>query len=268
MDQEHGANFIPESIRQRIAGKAFQTDDVGMSKAQITVFDDCVLKIVPYQKKNEETVSVMRWLENKLPVPRVLCYEYDAERQYLLMSRMPGKMACDAYYLERPEELAARLAEAIRMLWSIDVSDCPRSRDLEVELREARFRVENHLVDMDGVEPTTFGAGGFKDPEHLLDWLEHNRPDYEPVLSHGDLCLPNIFIDNGKISGFIDLGDMGIGDKWRDIALCYRSLRWNAEGVYGGNVYPDTRAETLFEALGIVPDLEKIRYYILLDELF
>ena len=268
MDREHDAMLLPESIRQMISGKAFQTDAVGMSKAQVMVFDDCVLKIAPYHKKNEETVRVMRWLENKLPVPKVLCYERDAERQYLLMSRVPGKMACDATYLERPQELTARLAEAIRMLWSIDVSDCPRLRDLDVELKEARFRVENHLVDMNNVEPTTFGPGGFKDPEQLLDWLEHNKPDYEPVLSHGDLCLPNIFIDRGRISGLIDLGDTGIGDKWRDIALCYRSLRRNAEGAYGGRVYPDTRAQALFDALGIVPDPEKIRYYLLLDELF
>lgn len=268
MDQEHGAVRLPGSIRQRISGKAFQTDDVGMSKAQIMVFDDCVLKIAPFQKKNDETVRVMRWLENKLPVPKVLCYECDAERQYLLMSRVPGKMACDAYFLERPRELAARLAEAIRMLWSVDVSDCPRSRDPDAVLKEARVRVENQLVDVDHVEPATFGPGGFKDPEHLLDWLEHNRPDCEPVLSHGDLCLPNIFIDHGRISGLIDLGDTGIGDKWRDIALCYRSLRWNAEGAFGGKIYPDTRAETLFEALGIAPDPEKIRYYLLLDELF
>ena len=184
------------------------------------------------------------------------------------MGRLKGKMACDATYLERPQELTARLAEAIRMLWSIDVSDCPRLRDLDVELKEARFRVVNHLVDMNNVEPKTFGPGGFKDPEQLLDWLEHNKPDYEPVLSHGDLCLPNIFIDRGRVSGLIDLGDTGIGDKWRDIALCYRSLRWNAEGAYGGRVYPDTRAQALFDALGIVPDPEKIRYYLLLDELF
>ena len=177
-------------------------------------------------------------------------------------------MACDAYFLERPQELAARLAEAIRMLWSVDVSDCPRCRDLDAELKEARIRVEKHLVNVDQVEPTTFGPGGFKDPGQLLDWLEHNRPDYEPVLSHGDLCLPNILIDHGRISGLIDLGYTGIGDKWRDIALCYRSLRWNAEGAFGGRIYPDTRAERLFEALGIAPDPEKIRYYLLLDELF
>ena len=260
--------LFPPSIERRISGKTFQAEDIGLSKAKVMVFDDCVLKIAPYQKKNEETVAVMRWLENKLPVPKVLCYERDAERQYLLMSKVPGKMACDAYYMERPKELADRLAEAIRMLWSIDVSDCPRSRDIDAELKEARIRVENRRVDLDKVDPATFGAGGFKDPEHLLDWLEDNKPKYEPVLSHGDLCLPNILIENGRISGFIDLGDTGTGDRWRDLALCYRSLKWNAAGAYGGKAYPDIRAEMLFEALGMAPNLEKIRYYILLDELF
>ncbi len=232
------------------------------------VFEDCVLKIAPYQKKNEETVAVMRWLAGKLPVPEVLCYESDSERQYLLMSRVTGRMACDAYYMERPKELAARLAEALNMLWRIDVSDCPRHRTVDAELKEARYRVENRLVDRENAEPASFGPGGFRDPEALLNWLEHNKPSYEPVLSHGDFCLPNIFLDGGKISGLIDLGATGVGDKWRDIALCWRSLRWNAEGVYGGKVYPDLRSDRLFDALGIAPDPEKLRYYLLLDELF
>lgn len=268
MDNERDAIVIPERIRQMIAGKPYVTDGVGMSTAQVMVFDDCVLKIAPYRKQNEETVRVMRWLENRLPVPKVLCYEADAERQYLLMSRVPGKMACDPYYMERPRELTERLAEAIRMLWSVDITGCPRSRDLDCELKEARARAENGLVDTDNAAPATFGPGGFKDPEHLLDWLERNRPDCEPVLSHGDLCLPNIFIDNGSIGGLIDLGDTGIGDKWRDIAACFHSLKRNAEGAFGGGKYPDIRAEALFDALGIAPDPERLRYYLLLDELF
>ena len=259
---------LPESIRRLISGKEYQANDVGMSKAQIRVFDDCVLKIEKYRKQNEETVSIMRWLDGKLPVPKVLCFERDAEYQYLLMSRVTGRMACDSWYMNRPKELIAGLAETLRMLWSIDIMDCPRTRNPDTELREAAYRVENHLVDMDNVELSAFGDGGLKDPEELLKWLENNRPDYEPVLSHGDLCLPNIFLDDGRVSGLIDLGDTGIGDKWRDIALCYRSLRWNSEGAYGGSVYPDIRPEMLFDALGIAPNPEKLRYYILLDELF
>ncbi len=259
---------VPEGIRRCIAGKSYRMDDVGMSKAKILMFDDCVLKIEPKSSRNDETVEMMRWLEGKLPVPKVICYEQDEERQYLLMSRVPGRMSCDECYLSRPKELVARLAEAMNLLWSVDITDCPRDQGLDAVLKEARYRVERGLVDVNNTEPATFGPGGFRDPFDLLCWLESNRPDYEPVLSHGDLCLPNIFIEGDRISGFIDLGACGVGDRWRDIALCYRSLRWNAEGAYGGKVYPDVKSQMLFAALGIEPNLEKLRYYILLDELF
>ena len=177
-------------------------------------------------------------------------------------------MACDPFWLEKPRELLDLLAEGLELLWSVDADRCPRVRDLDAELREAAYRVENGLVNVENTEPDTFGPGGFRDPEELLRWLEDNRPDYEPVLSHGDCCLPNIFLENGKISGFIDLGDTGIGDRWRDIALCWRSLLHNFDGSYGGKVYPDFDPDALFDALSIPPDREKLRYYLLLDELF
>lgn len=260
--------IIPENIRRLIDGKTYDSDDIGMSGSQIMIFDDSVLKIVKYRKENEDTVRMMRWLEGKIPAPKVIRFERDSDYHYLLMSKVPGKMSCDEYYLEHPHELLALLAKALKMLWSVDVSGCPRNRNIDAELQEARYRVDNHLVDLDNVEPTTFGEGGFKDPQALLEWLEENRPDAEPVLSHGDFCLPNVFFEDGEISGFIDLGDAGIGDKWRDIALCYRSLKHNFDGSFGGKVYPDFNPDMLFDALGIEPDREKLRYYILLDELF
>lgn len=259
---------VPDSIQELINGKPYEADGIGMSGSKILLFDDMVLKIVRYRPENEETVAVMRWLEGKLPVPKVLCYERDEEFQYLLMSRVPGKMSCDAYYLEHPQELLEKLTEALRLLWRVDISDCPRNRDLDAELKEARYRVDHNMVDPNNVEPETFGPGGFENPEALLAWLEAHRPAYEPVLSHGDFCLPNVFIENGEISGFIDLGAMGIGDKWRDIALCWRSLKHNFDGSYGGKIYPDFDPDCLFDALGIEPDREKLKYYLLLDELF
>ena len=177
-------------------------------------------------------------------------------------------MSCDEYYLEHPDELLKILSKALNMLWDTDISDCPVRRDLDDELKEARRRIDNDLVDTEDTEPETFGEGGFKDPEELLSWLIDNRPESEPVLSHGDFCLPNIFVRDGKVSSFIDLGGTGIADKWKDIALCYRSLKHNFDGTYGGKVYPDFNPDMLFDALGIEPDREKIRYYILLDELF
>ena len=115
--------------------------------------------------------------------------------------------------------------------------------------------------------PETYGPNGFKDPEHLLRWLKDHRPPMDPVLSHGDFCLPNVFFKDGGVSGYLDLGFCAVADRYQDIALCYRSLTHNADGSYGV-VYPNVQPERLFDALGIKPDWEKIRYYILLDELF
>ena len=132
----------------------------------------------------------------------------------------------------------------------------------------ARYNVEHDLVNMDNVEPDTFGENGFQSPAHLLDWLEHNKPEEDIVLSHGDYCLPNIFIKDGKISGFLDLGKTGCADRYQDIALCYRSLKHNYEGKYGDRTYERFDPDSLFDQLGIAPNWDKIRYYTLLDELF
>lgn len=107
---------LPESISRLIAGKQYSIDDVGMSGSQILVFDDTVLKIVKCREENDNTVQMMRWLEGRIPVPRVICYEQDNEYQYLLMSKLTGKMSCDEYYMERPQELLTLLAEAMKML--------------------------------------------------------------------------------------------------------------------------------------------------------
>lgn len=259
---------VPSKIRLLIDKKPFIVDDIGMSGNQVLVFEDMVLKIGDNPASMVEQVRMMQWLKGKIPVPQVLHYEEENGKYYLLMSRIGGKMSSDTYYLEHPNILLSALAYGLKMLWEVDVRECPRVRDLDVVLKEARIQVENDLVDLDNVEPTTFGEGGFESPKHLLEWLENNRPSFEPVFSHGDYCLPNVFLENDRIKGFIDLDRAGIGDKWNDIALCYRSLKHNFDGTYGGKVYEDFNPDMLFEALGIEPDWEKIKYYLLLDELF
>ncbi|MBQ8623450.1 MAG: aminoglycoside 3'-phosphotransferase [Oscillospiraceae bacterium] len=260
---------VTNNIFKIVQGLPYTFDRVGMSGSTILTFDDMVLKIEKQSKQFDGTVSVMRWLEDKLPVPKVLCVDKENELCYLLMSRINGKMLCDEYFLERPEELCELLSEGLKTLWSVDISDCPRIRDLDTELFEAKYQVENKLYDLDNVEKDTFGENGrFKTPEDLLQWLFDNKPEYKPVLSHGDFCLPNIFSANGKISGYIDLGDMGVGDKWRDIALCYRSLKHNMDGTFGGKVYEGFNPDLLFEKLGIEKNEKKLDYYIMLDELF
>ena len=86
------------------------------------------------------------------------------------------------------------------MLWEADAANCPfHTSRLEERLKEARINAQNNLVDMENVDPKTFGVGGFKDPGELLLWLENNRPKEDIVLTYEDFCLPNVFVKDASL---------------------------------------------------------------------
>lgn len=259
---------LPEAIRRRLTAAEYRTDDMGKSGSAVLVYPSQVLKIQPDGEKARNEARMLNWLRDKLPVPAVDAWAVEKGTAYLLMERCGGSMACDEGYLDDPETLVGLLAGALKALWAVDITDCPSDQRLTQKLAFARYNVEHGLVDVEDSQPDTYGPGGFRDPEHLLEWLESHRPEEELVLSHGDLSLPNVFGAGGKLTGFIDLGLAGVADRWCDIAICCRSLSGNLTGRYGGKARPDLDPGVLFDALGVAADEEKLRYYILLDELF
>lgn len=259
---------LPKKIKEYIYNKSYIQDSVGMSSAGVFLFDDMVLKIQEYGYESKNEATMLKWLNGKLPVPNIIEHICENECSYILMSRCQEKMACDPYYMSQPKRQIELLADALNILWSVDISDCPCKWPLQRRLDLAEENVIHNRVEMDDPQPDTFGPNAFRDPEHLLGWLKENQPEQRQCLSHGDFCLPNIFLSDNKITGMIDLGKSGVADPWQDIALCYRSLNNNYIGAYGGSIYPGYGNRMLFDALGIQPDWERIRYYILLDELF
>lgn len=259
---------VPTKIQQLIGDMPYFIETIGMSNSQILCFDEVVLKV---EKENEESDNehrMMEWLIDKLPVPRIVSFDREEGVNYLLMSRIQGNMACSPKLLANPSELVKVLVDGLKMFWDVDVAECPNNNSIDNKLRMAETRVSLGLCDVEHAEPTTYGRNGFKNPENLLQWLKDNRPEEEFVLSHGDYCLPNIFIKDGQISGFIDLGRVGIADPYQDIALCYRSLQRNYDGTYGGRVYKGFDPKILFDELNLKADWDKIRFFTLLDELF
>lgn len=259
---------LPQSIRNQIEGKEYQIDETGMSGSRILLFSDMVLKVQRKSRETEQELCMMEWLQDRLPVPGILVKEESGKEQFLLMSRLEGEMMCEEIYMGNPVLQTKVLAEGLKRLWAVDLSGCPADCRLDHKLMRAAEQVEQGLVDLDNVEPDTFGPEGFRGPKELLDWLFGNRPEEEAVLSHGDYCLPNVFGKGDRLTGYLDLGRAGIADKWCDIALCYRSLSQNYSGRFHGKAYSGYDDLLLFKELGIAPDWEKIRYYILLDELF
>lgn len=259
---------IPIRIKEFFIKNNFTVNNVGYSQAKIFSSEDSVLKIEKQCVESDNEHGMIEWLQNKIPVPKIVHTESYLGMNYLLMSKIDGDMSCSEKYMQNPKLLIKLLSEALLLLWSVNISDCPSNMMLDKKLKLAEYNVKNGLCNVENAEIGTYGANGFKNPEDLLIWLKNNKPSEEPVFSHGDFCLPNIFINNDKISGFIDMGRSGIADKYQDIALCYRSLVNNFSGKFGYNGNQQFNEKDFFSELGMSIDMDKIKYYILLDELF
>lgn len=258
---------VPESIKEYIKNKPYVAETIGMSSSEIYMFDDMVLKISADITETENEATIYRYLSGKLPVPKVIAYETACGKSFLLSSRIKGKMLCDESFLAEPDKLVSLAAEGLKMLWNVDCTGFPYGGSLDAKLLQAKDNIEKGRITADDFDDKV--RARFSTPERLWDWLSDNRPDEVFLFSHGDYCLPNIFADSGKISGFIDLGCAGVCDRYQDIALCYRSIEQNFSGHYRDGKNPiDYDVSKLFDKLGIEPDYEKMQYYLYLDTLF
>lgn len=269
MSKENTQNgFIPRSISEKTKGKPYVTTKVGMSGAEVRVYDDFVLKIQPRSEQSANEAAFMRYLKGKALAPEVLAYETHGERDYLLMSKLKGDMLCSDEFLSNQALLLQKATELLFALWELPTQHCPCNMNLERKLNIAQSNVVNNRVDLNNVNPELLGAQGrFKTPELLLKWLVDNKPDEDLAVTHGDFCLPNIIVGADWV-GIIDFPYGGVADRYCDIALFYRSLKSNLRGEYGGKVYGDIDEKAFFQAFGLKPDYDKLNYYILLDELF
>ncbi|MBR4879671.1 MAG: phosphotransferase, partial [Clostridia bacterium] len=173
---------LPCEIQKIVGSKPYKTENIGKSGCDVLIFDDMVLKIGPAEGQPMKTqAELMKWLENKLSVPECLYYSVHEDKEYMLMSRMYGKMACDEDNMSDPYKLMDILADALKRLWTVDVSDCPVDMSLDYKLKMAEYNVENNLVDVENAQQGTFGKDGFENPEALLAWLKNNRPDEDIV---------------------------------------------------------------------------------------
>lgn len=199
----------------------------------------------------------LRWAADRLPVPKVVAFAEDREREYLLLSRVPGLDAAHPSHRANAPALVRLLAQGLRMLHAVPVEGCPFVSTLDVLVADASQRVEKGLVYEQDFDPERQGRRAGDLLRELLD----TRPrDEDLVFTHGDYCLPNVVVHQGRISGFVDLGRAGVSDRYRDLALAARSLAYNI----GPEWVP-----LLFAEYGIArPDWPKVEFYKLLDEFF
>jgi aminoglycoside 3'-phosphotransferase II len=86
---------------------------------------------------------------------------------------------------------------------------------LDAELARTAANLVAGTVNADDFDAERIGRSSAS----LLAELHATRPhDEDPVLIHGDYCLPNVVIADWALSGFIDLGRCGVADRYHDLA--------------------------------------------------
>ena len=220
--------------------------------------DRCFVKWTPAASgiSLADEAARMAWARAFTPVPRVIGQSADEAGSWLVTSALPGQSAVMPRWQADPATAVAAIGEGLRAMHeALPVRDCPFSWMAADRLAEACGRARQGLLDP-------------------ADWHEEHQPlstrraldlvaDIPPadrlVVCHGDACAPNTLItDDGRWSGHVDLGDLGVADRWADLAIATWSAEWN---------YGPGWERPLLDAYGIRPDPDRTRYYRLLWDL-
>jgi len=198
----------------------------------------------------------MTWAVAYTPVPRVLDLGADGEGSWLVTAPLPGHNAVSRRWLADPRAAVTAIGEGLRAMHdALPVPDCPFSWMAEIRVTAAQEAARAGYADTSNWAPEDLELG----IEGALAQIQNIPPADKLVVCHGDACAPNTLIGgNGRWSGHVDLGDLGIADRWADLAVATLSLGWN---------YGPGWEQVLFDAYGITPDAERTRYYRLLWEL-
>lgn len=178
----------------------------------------------------------LRWAADELAsagrvdgvaVPRVLEHGQDERGEWLLTAALPGRSAVDPHWIERPELAVPGIGRALRRLHeAFDPERCPYDWSVEQRLLAAPF----------GTEPLGEAPS--------IDRL---------VVCQGDACAPNTLLDDDGVGiGHVDLGMLGVADRWADLAVAALSTEWN---------FGPGWQRALVEAYGVEWDEPRIRYY-------
>jgi kanamycin kinase len=174
-------------------------------------------------------VQRLEWAGQYVSVPRVLSVGEDQEGRWFLSAPLTGESAVSPRWTRRPEVAVTAIGQGLRLMHdSLPVVSCPFSWSVQVRLAEIPDAADRQS-------------------------LAEAPPVDRLVVCHGDACSPNTIIrDDGRLSGHVDLGSLGVADRWADLAVATMATTWN---------YGPGWEDRLLDAYGIAPDPVRTEYY-------
>lgn len=161
----------------------------------------------------EPEAERLSWLSSRFPSPRMADYEELDDGWLIVTVGLPGRSGVE--WRAQPEIVARGLAAALTQLHSMDSTDI--------------------LFDAPA-------------------WVGDQSDIHDLSVVHGDPCVPNVLLgDDGRFVGMVDVGQLGVADRWADLAVASWSLEYN---------FGPGADEEFWSAYGEAPDPGRIRRYL------
>lgn len=149
----------------------------------------------------------MRWIQDDFPVPSVLSTGQANGISWLLTTELVGIQASDPRWSDDPARKAQLLGRAVRAFHESFIDrtpECPWS-----------WRIADRIHR---------GTGSAR----AKAMLETAPAELDLVVSHGDICAPNILLHlDGQVAGVVDVGKAGVADRAADLGCQAWSLSFN-----------------------------------------
>lgn len=257
---------LPPSLSATLKGYTWERDTIGKSGGGVYRLrskggaPDLFLKYGSATTADEISceMAALRWLADYLPVPAVTQFVRTCDQAWLLTTAIHGQTAYQALECNPSAgpALVDALAAFLRRMHAIPMNECSFNSGYALRLVQARKRIDADLVDTDDFneERAGWSADQVWDAMHGLLPLAQ-----DPVVTHGDCSLDNLLVRDGQVVACIDVGRVGVADRYQDLAIL-----WNCLGEFG----PELQ-ERLLRQYGVFElDRRKLEFHLMLDELF
>lgn len=259
------ASNFTQQLRQLSEGYPYDPVRMGTSGAAVYHVHSQPIRYIKVTRRYarpsaKDECERLRWLRGRVPTPPLIAYREDDTHQYLMTEALCGTLVYDDTLDWSPERIMQTLARAARQFHDAPAADCPFIWDAGAQIEQAQQNVQRGRINAERMTPE---LSKYTPADILQEALSLHQPATadDLTLIHGDMYPINILIerDSGAVSGFIDVGRAGVGDRYADLALIVNTIRWHLDERY---------VPLFFEAYGLANvDQDKLRCYQLLNVL-